>query len=284
MSRPVELVHGLPGEVLTLGGRSMRVVRTDGAAPPVVLVGGCGVGYYMWNAVVAALPGVEVLRPDRPGLAGTPWPGVLPTLRAEVDSLADLLGRLDGPAVVVGHSMGGDHVEALARRHPELVAGVVLTDSSVEARPRRPTSGRFWLATSRATHAVMQVPPLRPVGSFADRVVVAAQSRRRGLFDQLPRVERRAYRDPETAAMVVAEQAAYEAQIWDLMLLREYTPWPDIPAVVLTCAANADDDWVAIQRELAEMLSGRQIVVPSSHHMIMLDRPDVVAEAVQQLR
>jgi pimeloyl-ACP methyl ester carboxylesterase len=38
------------------------------------------------------------------------------------------------------------------------------------------------------------------------------------------------------------------------------------------------------QAELAEMLNARQIVVADSRHLIMVDRPDVVAQAIRGLR
>jgi pimeloyl-ACP methyl ester carboxylesterase len=48
----------------------------------------------------------------------------------EVIAVAEAAG-IDGPAVVVGHSMGGFVSIATAARHPERVAGVVVCDSPV---------------------------------------------------------------------------------------------------------------------------------------------------------
>ena len=42
-----------------------------------------------------------------------------------VARLAERLRRLGGPATLIGHSRGGMLAQVLARRHPELVAGVV---------------------------------------------------------------------------------------------------------------------------------------------------------------
>jgi pimeloyl-ACP methyl ester carboxylesterase len=52
---------------------------------------------------------------------------------------------------------------------------------------------------------------------------------------------------------------------------------------VLTAAENGGARWIARQAQLAEILNARQVVVEESRHLIMIDRPDVVAEAVRGL-
>ena len=51
--------------------------------------------YYAWDPVVELLTGRWVVRMDRPGLAGTPWPGRLPTLAEEIATLEDLVTSLE---------------------------------------------------------------------------------------------------------------------------------------------------------------------------------------------
>jgi pimeloyl-ACP methyl ester carboxylesterase len=41
--------------------------------------------------------------------------------------------------------------------------------------------------------------------------------------------------------------------------------------------------WVAKQARLADVLNARQVVVTDSRHLMMIDRPDIVAEAVAAL-
>lgn len=274
----------LPGVVDSFGGREVHWVHQVGSKPPVVLLGGCGVAYYAWDAVVDQLPGVELARLDRPGLGGTPWPGVLPRLAAEVATVADLVRQLGGPAVLVGHSMAGFHVEALARQHPELVAGLVLVDSSVEWKVKGPGPEAFWLAAARSTRSAMTVPPLRHLGSLADRVLTATQSSRRRLLDPTSDEAKEVFRHPEAAASVIAEQAAYGRQVQDLARLREALSFPDVPVVVLTAAADGGSPWVEDQRLLAELLGGRQVVSEQSRHLMMIDRPELISDAISSVR
>ncbi|WP_116044256.1 alpha/beta fold hydrolase [Amycolatopsis palatopharyngis] len=51
------------------------------------------------------------------------------------DEVAELIGEMDeGPAVLIGHSMGGLHAWATAALHPELVHAVVVEDMAPDQR------------------------------------------------------------------------------------------------------------------------------------------------------
>ena len=265
----------------TFGGRCVHLVTQTGTGPPVVLLGGCGVPSYDWDRLADLLPDLALIRLDRPGLMGSPWPGELPRLAAEVDTLVALL-ESTGSAVVVAHSMASFHAEALARQRPDLVVGLVIADGSVEFPRRRPWPRRRWRWLAELVRKAMAVPPLRAPGSFGQRVLFAAQSHHRFTEPVSPLV-RQTFRDPDTIASVLAEQAAYPEQAWDLAQVRERFGWPQIPTIVLTAAAGGRTRWIAKQARLATLLDARQVVVAVSHHLIMIDRPDVLDEAVRAL-
>jgi len=272
----------LPADGLaTLGGRCVHLVTQTGTGPPVVLLGGCGVPSYDWDRLADLLPDLALIRLDRPGLMGSPWPGELPRLAAEVDTLVALL-ESTGSAVVVAHSMASFHAEALARQRPDLVVGLVIADGSVEFPRRRPWPRRRWRWLAELVRKAMAAPPLRAPGSFGQRVLFAAQSHHR-FTEPVSSLVRQTFRDPDTIASVLAEQAAYPEQAWDLAQVRERFGWPQIPTIVLTAAAGGRTRWIAKQARLATLLNARQVVVADSHHLIMIDRPDVLDEAVRAL-
>jgi pimeloyl-ACP methyl ester carboxylesterase len=263
------------------------VLEEEGAEPGVLLLGGCAVPYYAWDRVADLLPGRRIVRMDRPGFAGSRWPGWLPTLAEEMATLIELIGQLglvgERP-VVVAHSMAGPHAEALARARPELVRGLVLVDASVEREPNTPASPHGARTAADVSRRLLdRFPRMRPLGSFADRLLTSFQSNELRLRTSRSEEQRLVFRDPDSVAYVLAEQAAYHHQLTDLATVRDARNWPGVPVRVLTAGGEGGRRWVDVQGWLTELLDGRQTVVPDSRHLMMNDRPDVIAAAVLEL-
>ena len=106
----------------------------QGRGTPVVLAHALGVDLHMWDGLAAALAGEhEVLRYDQRGHGGSAVPPGPYTQEQLVDDAARLIrewGR--GPVMFVGLSMGGMVAQGLAVRHPELLRGVVIANSSAQ--------------------------------------------------------------------------------------------------------------------------------------------------------
>ena len=108
----------------------LKVVRR-GSGAPALLVHGSAADHTTWMAqLVRPPPGLAVIAYDRRGSAGAPFPsGVVPTTAQHVDDATALLRReAGGPALVVGSSYGGVIALELARRAPELVAGLIVCE------------------------------------------------------------------------------------------------------------------------------------------------------------
>jgi pimeloyl-ACP methyl ester carboxylesterase len=269
----------LLGEHQQLGGRTVSVTVEPGIGPPVILLAGCGMPSYAWDPVARLLVGRTRVRLDRPGMGGTPWPNHLPTLAEETGTLVELAQQHPG-GVFVAHSMASFHAEAAIRRRPDLVVGLVLVDGSVEPVPHRPVGEAAWLAVARAAELAAKAPPLAALGPLADRITITAQSRRR-LLDPVDPRSVATYSRADAVASVIAESAAYRRQALDLTRVRVSSGWPaGLPVEVLSARASGGQRSVAAQQQLTDLLGGRQTVLADSGHLMMMDQPQAIADAV----
>jgi len=78
------------------------------------------------------------------------------------DAASFIKGVVGGPAVVVGHSMGGATAMGVAALHPELVRAAVLEDPHVSGNRETPDEARAWMEEGRDM--------LRTSPSFQDTV------------------------------------------------------------------------------------------------------------------
>ena len=112
------------------------------APPPLLLLGGSGLGSWAWQRVVPLLEesGRRVIAPT---LSGT-GDDRTPAAEVDLDTWArDVLRALDAAgaprAVLVAHSFAGYLAARLRERHPERVASIVFVDANI------PGPGVPWL-------------------------------------------------------------------------------------------------------------------------------------------
>lgn len=100
-----------------------------------------------------------VIAPDHRGHGRGARTGRHFRLEQCADDAAAILLALDaGPAIVVGYSMGGPIAQLLARRHPELVAGLILTATARDFRGA-PADRLRYAALAAIAPAAHLVPP-----------------------------------------------------------------------------------------------------------------------------
>ena len=201
----------------------------------------------------------RVIRYDRRGYgrssgAGPPW-----TVEANVDDLESIVSASGSPAILFGHSFGGDVALGLAARRPESVRAVIVYET--------PLSWLDWWPGDSAGAAAMAVDdPGDAAEAFMRRLVGDA------VWERLP-ASKRAERRAEGAAMVA-----------ELADLRRRAPWhgEQISAAVLALyGEHARPHHRAAMEGLGDMIANcRPAMIPGAGHAGPHSHADAVAGAI----
>ncbi|MEV6650355.1 alpha/beta hydrolase [Streptomyces sp. NPDC051219] len=320
-SGPYGSLRGMPGRVVAddgtelyyevdevdpdTGGTAPRKRRLFGRKTPVPVTVVFSHGYCLsqdsWHFQRAALRGVvrtvhwDQRSHGRSARGAAQADGVPVTidqlgrdLRAVLDAAAP-----EGPLVLVGHSMGGMTVMALAAHYPELVRERVVGVAFVGTSSGKLGEVNYGLPVA-GVNVVRRVLPgvLRALGSQVDLVekgrratadLFAGMIKRYsfGSKDVDPAVARFAERLIEgTPIDVVAEfypafQEHDKAEALDI--------FAEVPALVLA----GDKDLVtpsAHSEAIADLLpDAEMVIVPDAGHLVMLEHPEVVTDRLADL-
>jgi pimeloyl-ACP methyl ester carboxylesterase len=208
-------------------------------------------------------------------------------LQAVLDAVAPT-GRL----ALVGHSMGGMTIMALAMHAPELVAervaGVALVSTSAGGLANVHWGLRGQLGV--VAHKVMPAA----VAGLARVPALVNRSRRIGSDFQQVVVQRYSFASPvpESLARFTAEMIASTP----IDVVAEYLPTFDLhdkhealaalDGIETLVLSGADDLLTPPEHseEIVRRLPGaEQVLVPDAGHLVMLEHPDVVTSAIEGL-
>lgn len=281
-----ELVPGgvTRGE-LDRGGRVLRWVEAGAGSPTVVLDAASGTPALTWAPIIPALAGhVRVIAYDRAGL-GMSDPAARLTAGSAVADLTALLTEVERePFVLVGHSWGGQLVQQVAWRAPQLVSGLVLVDPAHEEF--EPLLGRIMEEAFSNLFAVRRALG-RSERSLRGAAVRAAEAvtddpRIQGL---LVEAELACYAHEHQIRAAKAENRMIPREAATLRRLRAASRLPDVPVTVLSATQGMPrrwrERWTALQAQIAaEAEHGEHTVVPGAGHYIHRSRPETVAQAV----
>jgi 4,5:9,10-diseco-3-hydroxy-5,9,17-trioxoandrosta-1(10),2-diene-4-oate hydrolase len=278
---------GIDERDVLLNGRRVHYL-VAGSGRPLLLVHGVGESSAYWRGVLPRLADrYTVYAPDLPGYGDSAPLGSQaedgPTPERFAAEMADFLDAVTdpdaGPAVVVGHSLGGSVALELALRHPERVSHLVLEDAAglgyyVNPALRALTTpgygdvaGRVGRTPTGALHrAWARVPLMFAQPQLAPPEWVAEQRRLATLPHHLP-----------TSLTALRAQVGAFAQRW--VLLNELDRIR-VPTLVLWGAQDAVVPVYQAHAAVARLAQGRLVVVPRCGHVPHLERPEQFLDAV----
>ncbi|MFJ2022966.1 alpha/beta fold hydrolase [Streptomyces sp. NPDC087897] len=209
-------------------------------------------------------------------------------LKAVIDAAAP-----EGPLVLVGHSMGGMTMMALADRYPELIRDRVAAVALVGTSSGRLAEVSFGLPVA-GVNAVRRVLPgvLKALGSQAELV----EKGRRATADLFAGLIKRysfSSRDVDPAVARFAERLIESTPI---DVVAEFYPaftehdksgalpaFRDVPVLILA----GDKDLVtpsSHSEAIADVLPDAELViVPDAGHLVMLEHPETVTDRLADL-
>ncbi|MCW3816811.1 alpha/beta hydrolase [Micromonospora sp. DR5-3] len=228
--------------------------------PPIVFVHGTRFARGQWQPQLAALAAeFPVAAVDLPGhgrRSAEAW-----NLDRAADVVAEAIQDLDaGLALVVGHSLGGYVSLHVARRHPDLLAGLVLMGASVA------TTWPLTVPYRLVAALVARLPAVR-LTAWNDRLL------------------RRLY-PPEVVGATIADGYAFHTLpiAWrDVMGRFDATSVAAVRAPVLILNGERDRLFRSGEQEFARARPGTRIeLVPGAGHLANFDAPSAVTDAVRR--
>jgi pimeloyl-ACP methyl ester carboxylesterase len=284
-----------PGTIYQVNGRSMRMYCLGSGAPTIVLDSGLGNDGLIWGGLQPVLAKTtQVCSYDR---AGYGWsdPGPAPRdANSIADDLHALLGaaHIDGPLVLMGHSISGIYIRAFATRYPQHLAGLIFVDGSTPWQNRNP-----------AFHAEMAHAIPNGYTTLRNRLIFAmgiprlfgacAASRFPGFDAAMAKLEGASQCHLALAA-IAGEGANFDLSGTETI---HTGPYGDLPILIFSQdpakstgrAAAMGTAWNQMQENLKNLSThSRRIIAKGSTHYLQMDRADLLAREVplfiEQLR
>ncbi len=245
-------------------------VEESGSGKPLLLIHGFPFNHEIWRPQIDILSSsARVIAPDLRGHGGSPpspGPYTMDLLADDCAKILDILG-VQEPVIVCGLSMGGYVTFAFYRRHPSLVAGIILTSTRAKDDPPEVKANRD------KTAALAEESGVQAVIANMLPIIMAPQT--------YPA-------DPELVNRVkhIMEQTSLEGMVSALKGMKvrpDSSPTLDSISVPSLIIHGADDQIIPLSE--AEAMHGsiqhsRLETIQDSGHLPNLEQPELFNQAV----
>jgi len=284
------------GRLVDVGGFSLHLQKQGDGSPAIVFETGSGVASTGWGDLPKRLSRYgTVITYDRGGYA---WSEEAATKRTGANIVRKLYTalkkeKIDGPYVLVGHSLGGMYSRLFAQTYPEEVAGVVLLD----ARPED---------FSKETAPFFEKAGLDPVSVNTPSAGTLTLLKRIGVIrlmenSVLPDMSEE---EQDLAMNIELQPKFFRAQEQELNNITDLEnsirghSLKSIPLTIITHGIPTDSSgfgisprngeqmekiWQEQQKQLLNLSSeSKLIVAEKSGHFVMDDEPELVFNAIKE--
>ncbi|MDB9524810.1 alpha/beta hydrolase [Oscillatoria sp. CS-180] len=287
-----------PGKIIQINGKNWHYQTMGEGGPTVIVDSGSGGTHLDWQLVQPEVAKfTTVLTYDRAGYGWSDSSTEPRTAKQVVSELRQLLRavEIEPPYVLVGMSLSGLFTRLFAYHHPEEVAGMVLVDVAHERMYE--DAPVEWVEFNKRLEGLLTyvMPIMGRTGLLRLLVTFDALPMAAGLFQKFPpsmrSLAKALYSQNQFGETFAQESAAVSASMKQLEQIRQTKSFPNIPLVVLS-AGKLDFDITqevaeklqALHAEVAdESLQGVHMVAQESGHVIQLDEPELVINAIRKV-
>ena len=269
------------GKLVDVGGYRVHLYCTGAGSPTVVIV---GAGFsFDWGLVQPEVAKfTQVCSYDHSGIG---WSDSGPkdscSLRVSEVHAALKNAGIKGPYVLVGHSLGALVARLYAGRYPDEVVGMVFVDHAAHlgvtfiAHPHDDTT-----APPRPTPPTPSIPSGGgPIGIESDPNFSKLSSRDRELH--LWAMSQTRNQTALQSNVGISQECTAEA---DAIAKEHSHPLGDKPLVDVSTDEFRSPDYDKLQLNLLSLSqNSKQLIAQKSGHFVIIDRPDVVIDAINQV-
>jgi len=269
-----------PGRMVSVGDHKLHLLCKGTVPPTVVIEQGAGEPSRLWWPVQDQV--AEFARVCTYDRASYGWSDPVPPGRTIVERAEELHALLanagiPGPYILVAHSYGGLIVRYFARKYSDETGGLVLVDTPDEATIFRPEVLNFYSRVRLMNKAVefgARFGLVRLLGTCFPAIRAGFPFSRAGEYaaasDDLASLHR---------AELPMRKSGVPGSLGDrpLAVLTHGRPFPG-PFAIL------EDGWSEGQTRLAALSTNSFLIVAkNSNHMIELDEPALVVDAIRRV-
>lgn len=283
-----------PGELVNAGGYNLHLVKKGEGSPTIVFEAGSGETSLSWREIPEQLaPYATVVTYDR---AGYGWSEEADSERTGANIVKELHAALkaediQGPYLMVGHSLGGMYTRLFAQTYRDEVAGLVLVDARPEndERDAKATLEAENFAGNPSSSVIKLLKTSGMLRLFQDVLLEGLVAKEdRGHFINV--ISTSAYfdaKDNEGKMSSLTEDAIRGQHLGDLpvrIIARGIAPDYAGAGISEAGGKKLEDIWRAGQVAMLDISTdSRMILAEQSGHMVMDSEPDLIVDAILEL-
>lgn len=287
-----------PGNIIEIDGNNWHYQIMGQGHPTVIVDSGTGGTHLDWQFVQPEVAKfTRILTYDRAGYGWSDLSSEPRTSEQVISELRQLLRKveIEPPYVLVGMSLSGLFSRSFAYNYPEEVVGMLLVDVAHEKMyEKAPTE---WVEfNKRLEELLIRVFPfLGRIGLFRLLVTFDYLPLAAGLFQKFPPsvqpLAKAIYSQTNFWEAFSQESVALSISMNQVEQARKTKPFPEIPLIVLSSGKPDFGITQEVLQTLQELHTdlanespqGVHIVAHKSGHVIQLDDPELVINAIRQV-